>query len=387
MAEEGAFTKIWEQFAANLKNGWSWSGFERSVMFMNDGDANFTNIANVIGLDQVTDGRSIISVDIDNDGDLDLIGTSSRTSPHLYVLRNDFKTDRHHLFIELHPEKRKNSEGSKLLLTTDDWTQRRDVALGYGYRSQPSLIQHFGLRDNTIVDKLEVTWPGGEVQVFENIPVDQKIILRQGNKKWKSVAHKEHNYNATGRLATVNWHKFWDKLQLLSHPYVKLDFTDQKALNVDEPLNFATGWEEYERDSTVTVVNLWATWCANCRREMPDLVGADLDTSNNIRVLGICMDEDKTDEQILTAIKDWGIEFPVFHYDAEARENLLNIIAPLLSAQGGLALPTSLVLDADGNCRAILQGAIDIENLELYLEQAAFERPSDAEQAVLGADL
>jgi thiol-disulfide isomerase/thioredoxin len=375
METEGAFGDVWKQFAENLKQGWSWSGFERSVMFMNDGDANFTNIANVIGLDQVTDGRAMSAVDIDNDGDLDLIGTSSRTAPHLYILRNDFVTDRHHLIVEAMPQKRVSAEGAKLVITAGDWKQRRDVALGYGYRTQHTLDQHFGLRDYDGQVSVEVTWPLGEVEVFDNIDVDQKVVLKQGTGAHKKLPHQPANFNATGKMAETNWHMFWDKLQLLPRPYIKLDYEDEKAINTGEAVSFATGWESYSKDNTVTVVNLWATWCSNCRREMPDLVAADQDADNNIRVLGICMDEGKTPEEILEAMGSWNMEFPTLYFQGEKREKFLELIAPLLSAQGGLALPTSLVIDADGYCRAITQGKIDIENLEMFIKQVPFEKP------------
>ncbi|MFT5285689.1 MAG: thiol-disulfide isomerase/thioredoxin [Planctomycetota bacterium] len=374
METEGTFADIWAQFAENLKLGWSWSGFERSVMFLNDGNANFTNIANVVGLDQVSDGRAMTAVDIDNDGDLDLVGTSSRTAPHLYVLRNDFKTDRHHVFVELVPKGNLSPAGSKLLLTAGNWTQRRDVVIGSGYRTQHTLVQHFGLRDHEDIEQLEVTWPNGRVEIFKGLPVDTRIRIEEGTGTYRELAHKEANFNATGRLADTNWHKFWDKLQLLSAPHIKLDYQGQQALNTNELIDFATGWDNYAQDSTVTVVNLWATWCTNCRREMPDLVRADKDTENNIRVIGVCMDEGKTPEEILKAMDNWNMEFPTVFFQGEQREAFLETIAPLLSVQGGLALPTSLVIDADGYCRAISQGNIDIENLELFIKHAPFEK-------------
>jgi hypothetical protein len=33
------------------------------------------------------------------------------------------------------------------------------------------------------------------------------------------------------------------------------------------------------------------------------------------------------------------------------------------------------VIDADGYCRAITQGKIDIENLEMFIKQVPFEKP------------
>ncbi len=39
---------------------------------------------------------------------------------------------------------------------------------------------HFGLGDATEVDRLEVRWPSGLVQRFENVRADQFLLIEEG---------------------------------------------------------------------------------------------------------------------------------------------------------------------------------------------------------------
>ena len=158
-ANQEGWSEFWSQAEQNLALGWSWSGFERSTFFLNDGDAHFADVAPVIGADQVSDGRGLAAGDVDGDGDLDLVGTCNGKAPLAYVLRNDLKTDRHFVLLDLIPRDRLASAGTRLLLTAGARTQRRDVALGSGFLSQHARTQHFGLGSEDGAPRLEVTWP------------------------------------------------------------------------------------------------------------------------------------------------------------------------------------------------------------------------------------
>src|SRR2546430_15676967 len=51
----------------------SLNGYERKVLFRNDGDGTFTDVAFVNGVDRVEDGRGLSIFDYDRDGQLDLL--------------------------------------------------------------------------------------------------------------------------------------------------------------------------------------------------------------------------------------------------------------------------------------------------------------------------
>jgi hypothetical protein len=50
--------------------------------------------------------------------------------------------------------------------------------------------QHFGLGQGTEVDALEVWWPSGLKQRWENLPVNQAVHLTEGDVRWSAGAWK-----------------------------------------------------------------------------------------------------------------------------------------------------------------------------------------------------
>jgi hypothetical protein len=57
----------------------SLNGFERNVLFLNQGDGSFIDVANATGSNRVGDGRGVVVADFDRDGQLDLLTRTSRS--------------------------------------------------------------------------------------------------------------------------------------------------------------------------------------------------------------------------------------------------------------------------------------------------------------------
>ena len=55
----------------------------------------------------------------------------------------------------------------------------REILGGLG-RNQSERVAHLGLAQHTQVDRLEIRWPSGQVDVLANIPADQKIRVIEG---------------------------------------------------------------------------------------------------------------------------------------------------------------------------------------------------------------
>lgn len=70
------------------------------------------------------------------------------------------------------------------------------------------------------------------------------------------------------------------------------------------------------------VVNYWATWCAPCRKEIPELnaLAAQL-TAKNISILGVNFDQ-LAGAELIHASQSLGIQFPVIIDDLTQRYNL-----------------------------------------------------------------
>ena len=87
----------------------------------------------------------------------------------------------------------------------------------------------------------------------------------------------------------------------------------------------------------VVIVNFWATWCAPCRAEIPDLVALQEKYRDNLVIVGISEDEASVDV-VKRFAEEHHVNYPVVMATASLRE-----IFP-----GVMALPTTFVLDRDG---------------------------------------
>ncbi|AYH42045.1 hypothetical protein CDA09_01375 [Azoarcus sp. DN11] len=87
-----------------------------------------------------------------------------------------------------------------------------------------------------------------------------------------------------------------------------------------------------------TVVNIWATWCAPCRTEMPSLQRLEtLLAPDGIRVLALSVDTDHN--LVREFLLKYGIKLPVSIADSPSQT---------MSALGVVALPQTLYVGADG---------------------------------------
>lgn len=103
------------------------------------------------------------------------------------------------------------------------------------------------------------------------------------------------------------------------------------------------------------VVNLWATWCAPCRRELPAFQEVSV-ARPDVRFIGVDIGEDATKAQAF--IDDLGISF----------EQFVDERGELTDALGTAALPVTLVVDADGTIATEHLGPMTDNDLDAAID-------------------
>ena len=107
---------------------------------------------------------------------------------------------------------------------------------------------------------------------------------------------------------------------------------------------------------SVVLVNLWATWCPPCREEMPTLQAFYEKYKSEGFVL-LAIDQGETLPQVLPYVKELKLTFPVWlDYSSEAGQ-----------AFETMNLPSSYVIDRNGQVRLMWIGGISKKNLEKYV--------------------
>lgn len=88
------------------------------------------------------------------------------------------------------------------------------------------------------------------------------------------------------------------------------------------------------------LVNFWATWCAPCRQEMPELNQLSQEVDRRVAVVGIATDEPA---DVNTFVKKLGIRYPIMIGNPD---QVFAWSARLGNTNEGL--PFSVLLDAQG---------------------------------------
>ena len=71
--------------------------------------------------------------------------------------------------------------GARVKVTAGDLTQIDEVHSGRGYQSHFGMRLHFGLGNRDKVDRIEVRWIGGGVDIIENIRADQLVTVTESS--------------------------------------------------------------------------------------------------------------------------------------------------------------------------------------------------------------
>jgi hypothetical protein len=118
--------------------------------------------------------------DFDNDGDLDLVVTTNNGPARL--LRNDGGNRNHWIRVRtVGTRSNRDGIGAQVAVTpVGGARQWAVVKTGSSYLSQSELPLTFGLGALTRVERVEVTWPSGQVDVLRDLQVDRLVTIEEG---------------------------------------------------------------------------------------------------------------------------------------------------------------------------------------------------------------
>ncbi len=153
----------------------------RNMVLRNAGDGRFVDVSDACGdgLLPELSSRGAGFADLDGDGDLDVVVLNSRAPPTL--LRNDSANDHHWLQVRLRgTATNRDGVGARVEVVAGDLVLVDEVHAGRGYQSHYGTRLHFGLGRRRRVDRVEVRWIGGGVDVYPDVGIDRPVLLTEG---------------------------------------------------------------------------------------------------------------------------------------------------------------------------------------------------------------
>jgi len=164
---------------------------QQRLVYWNAGDGNFLNVSSQAGAGilEARCSRGLAAGDIDNDGSLKVVINNMNDSPSL--LKNLGEKKNWLLIKTIGTKSNRDGIGARVSVVAAGTRQMDEVRSGGSYMSQNDLRLHFGLGDATRVERIEVSWPSGRNEVFENIKANQVVILEEG--KGNSAGKPDHS--------------------------------------------------------------------------------------------------------------------------------------------------------------------------------------------------
>jgi hypothetical protein len=157
--------------------------FKNTLMEGSEGFVDWSAESKTAG-SAATKGRGLEVFDYDGDGDLDILVANIEEPPQLYrneVMETGDPTSSNWIQISLEgTESNRSAFGAEVKITIGDRSYYR-WHHGSGFYGQSVQPVHFGLADADKIDEIQITWPLGLVQRFEDIAANQLIWLTEGS--------------------------------------------------------------------------------------------------------------------------------------------------------------------------------------------------------------
>lgn len=121
--------------------------------------------------------------------------------------------------------------------------------------------------------------------------------------------------------------------------------------------------EEFYKEKSLTLVNVWGTFCGPCKEEMPDLAKLYEDYKDKVNFLGVVVDTnvsmDTNVGEAQQIIKDSGVNYKNIMPNPTTEDTLVNITA----------MPTTFFVNSDGKVLGGFVGKADKDSLAATIDK------------------
>ena len=316
-----------------FNEGFSFSGYERNHLFLNLEGKGFKDISGVSGIDSISDGRAAVTADFDNDGDLDILVTTLQGEGHL-LFRNNVGQNNNFIRIALEGEASgRDAFGAVVRLKTDQGILTRVKSGGSGFLAQHDPRLLFGLGQEEEAEWIEISWPSGNTQRLGAVKAGTSLKIVEGIDLLQEVPER-----LTRLVDPVSSQQaLWRKLKIA-------ETTRFPQLEM-QPLE---GSGTALRSGVSYFLNLWATWCLPCRKEMPELQNLlPRFRAKGIQVVGLSLDQEVEADEVARFAQELGVTYPLYRIGEAA-------VAKIFAEE--VFIPLSILIDEKGQVVDVFEG-------------------------------
>jgi tetratricopeptide (TPR) repeat protein/peroxiredoxin len=366
----------WSAINELIRADGTWSGYERNVFYVNNGDGTFSDISGVIGLDFLEDGRAFAIADFDHDGRQEVF-LKNRNGPQLRILKNVMEDLPPSISFRLHGTKsNRDAIGAVITVQAEHGRQTRSLQAGSGFLSQHSKEVFFGLGRAKAPVRASIRWPSGLVQELHDLPINHRIWVEEGKTPSRMDA-------------------FGTQIGLGKRPEVKPSETEVlpttaetwllapvEAPNLSLPdLAGQTRTLSSLRGKPV-LLNFWTTNADQCKKDWSVFNQRHATwATTSLQLLSVSLDKPADFAKTQAVVREHRLSFPILQGsdDIAAIYNIL--YRYLFDRHRDMALPTSFLISPNGEIVKVYLGPIDPERVEYdckHIPQTMEERMARA---------
>jgi tetratricopeptide (TPR) repeat protein/peroxiredoxin len=397
---------FWRQVVANspdqakpshdYEQGWSaineliradgtWSGYERNIFYANNGDGTFSDISGVVGLDFLEDGRAFALADFDHDGRQEVF-LKNRNGPQLRLLKSVMENLPPSIAFRLRGTKsNRDAVGTVVTVETELGHQTRSLQAGSGFLSQHSKDVFFGLGAAKGPVGASIRWPSGFVQEFHDLPINHRVWVEEGSEAsriepFKAPAARDQSSDPRARDAKPQQ---IEPLPAAAETWLlaPIEAPDFSLPNFTGQLGTPSSFIFSSLRGKPVLLNLWAVGPEQCKQDLIVFNQRHATwTAQGLQLLAVNLDASADAEDVRALVRELRLSFPILRgsSDVEDVAAIYNIVYRyLFDRHRDLELPTSFLIDAQGEIVKVYQGPIDPEHIELdfrHIPQTSAER-------------
>ena len=151
-----------------------------NYLFKNEKNLSFKNVTEEWYKQELSFSNGCVYADLDNDGDLDIVVNNINEKAYLLENKSNINTDNNYLQITLSGDKKNRfGIGTKIIAHTTNGILKQENFVTKGYLSAISNKMHFGLGRDTLIDSINIVWPGGKYQTIRSVKSNQKLFIEE----------------------------------------------------------------------------------------------------------------------------------------------------------------------------------------------------------------
>ena len=348
-----AYERGWNALNELIRSDYSWSGYERNVLFVNNRNGTFSEVSGTLGMDFPEDSRSFVLADLDHDGRLEIV-LKNRNAPQLRVLHNGMKEIGRSISFRLRGLKsNRDAIGTAITVEVENLRQTKYLQAGSGFLAQHSKEIFFGLGNPEAAIHATVLWPSGATQNFENLPPDHRVEIAEGSTTFtaKPFTATAHAYTQPAPLPSLEPLPSQIETWLID-PIKAPEFSLPDLVGKMRNLQSSRG--------SIVLLSFWATTGPHCLDQLRLLhQNGPRFAAGKLEVLSVNVDDASTVEAARSLSSKEAFSFPVL-FATEEIAGIYNIIYRyMFDRRRDLALPTSFLLNQEGMIVKVYQGLVD----------------------------